>query len=220
MKSNSKLIIIILIVISVIAAAFFLLKDKLFKNNTDDDPEKKTSPTPGGVSIVTDSEFPLKKGSRGLKVKQLQAGLNILKKAGLDVDGKFGTKTEKALNKNFGITKLSQYDYDKYVYPYLDQINLEINKTSSYSGTDAIGKNAYSNTDNTEIYPAVKVFGVGDFLEIGEVKGYTPDLDKPGSISNEGILLGSIEQIYDKYFLILAPDGSRIFSKQSQTNIL
>lgn len=45
------------------------------------------------------NEFPLRKGSSGDKVAQLQTILNSKYKAGLTVDGKFGAKTEAALKK-------------------------------------------------------------------------------------------------------------------------
>jgi len=57
--------------------------------------------------MYPDTRFPLKFGTCGSNVKKLQAYLN---KKGhvLDVDGKFGPKTESAVLKVFGVKTVSQ----------------------------------------------------------------------------------------------------------------
>ena len=212
--------IIIVVIISLIVAAYFLLKDKIF-GKSDSKGDKPN--TPAGSSQVINSgtdEFPLKVGSKGLKVKQLQAGLNLKNNAKLDVDGKFGSKTQSALKKYYGITSLSQYDYDKYVYPYLSEINVEINKSSSFSGEAVKGKKAYSVSKDTHIFPAGKIFGVGDFLHIGEIKGYAVDSSAPEPAGMEGDLLGDVLCTQGEYYLVKRSDGVPVFVLQSETNIL
>lgn len=53
----------------------------------------------GTSSVATDS-FPLKKGSKGERVKALQRFLNTENSSGLSVDGIFGANTEKEWLKN------------------------------------------------------------------------------------------------------------------------
>ena len=81
-----------------------------------------TAPTTTNVSssntstkTVTSATFPLKKGSRGDEVKNLQTVLNVLYKdvigTQLVVDGIFGSKTEAALKAATGKTTISQDEY-------------------------------------------------------------------------------------------------------------
>ncbi|HPI31242.1 MAG TPA: peptidoglycan-binding domain-containing protein [Bacteroidales bacterium] len=216
---NKTPILIFIVIIALIATAIFLFKDKIFgkPDKAEDDKENKT--TASGTAPSSNNEFPLKNGTKGLKVKQLQAGLNILKKTNLNIDGKFGPKTEKALKKHFGITKLTEYDYDKYVYPYLAQINAEINKNSSFSGEDFLGKKAYSSNAETRIFQANKIFGIGDFLRIGEVKGYTVDTENHFPAGISGTLLGDIIGIEGEYYLISDPEGATYFVLKSESVI-
>ncbi len=62
---------------------------------------KADSPAPSaGKSAFSECEgFPLKFGCRGQKVRVLQLALNKNFNSGIDVDGDFGTETEKALVK-------------------------------------------------------------------------------------------------------------------------
>ena len=61
-------------------------------------PKDSTGTTPG--------IFPLKKGSNGTEVSQLQRALNTLCKAGLTVDGDFGPATENAMKGYFCLQRL------------------------------------------------------------------------------------------------------------------
>lgn len=70
-----------------------------------------TSSSSSGVRsfscMYLDSSFPLKFGTCGTNVKKLQNYLNS-KGSGLDTDGKFGPKTEAAVQKVFGTKTVSQ----------------------------------------------------------------------------------------------------------------
>ena len=70
-----------------------------------------TSSSSSGVRsfscMYSDSSFPLKFGTCGTNVKKLQNYLNS-KGSGIDTDGKFGPKTEAAVQKVFGTKTLSQ----------------------------------------------------------------------------------------------------------------
>ncbi len=96
----------VLILLPIGAAAYLLLKGKvkIFGKKGDADSGTGTSTTTNGVPDVQ-KEFPLKKGSKGAKVKELQQALMTIDsnlKGG--ADGVFGAGTEaaviKALKKN------------------------------------------------------------------------------------------------------------------------
>lgn len=69
-------------------------------------PESESTVNGGTVEVTTEV---LKKGSAGANVKSLQLLLNGKNKAGLDVDGKFGAKTETAV-KNYQKAKGLEVD--------------------------------------------------------------------------------------------------------------
>ncbi len=56
--------------------------------------------TSSSNSAVANDSFPLKKGSKGLRVKKLQDFLNRENNESLTVDGIFGSKTEQAVKRN------------------------------------------------------------------------------------------------------------------------
>jgi hypothetical protein len=217
MKKPKKIIIAIVITIT-LAAIFYFLYTKFLKPATSTDDNQDDKPSPPGTKPQGNKEFPLKQGSKGLKVKQLQAGLNIKDNAGLDVDGIFGPKTEAALEKYYKIKTLSEYNYDKYVKPYLKQINAELNKSNKFSGDDLEGETAYAAT-NTQLFDAIPVFGVGDVLHIGEVQGFEIKKDDPATIDS-GELAGIVEMEQQGFYLVIRPSGDRVFILKSQTNIL
>lgn len=214
----SKKIIITIVIIITLSAIGFFLYTKFIKPKPESEDENKNSSSGSGNSGTGSSEFPLKSGSKGMKVKQLQAGLNLLKKTKLDVDGKFGPKTLAALKKHFNISQVSQYDYDQYILPYLSQINAELNRLGvAFSGSEH-GKTAYSATD-TEIFAAAPVYGIGDFLQIGEIKGYEVNKDDARPVES-GELLGTVIQAQESFYLINRPDETLAFTLKSQTNLL
>ena len=73
------------------------------------------------IAAVRNDEFPLRKGSKGERVKQLQAALinsygkSILPKFG--ADGDFGTETEAALSKISKPTVVNEEEFNKIVKP-------------------------------------------------------------------------------------------------------
>ena len=112
-------VIIIVVIVLIIAAVVYFL---FFRKPKQLPPEKLVDAK--GVKISwSDDGFPLKKLSSGPKVKSLQAALNILHNTALTIDGKFGDKTLSALKKYYGITSVSEADYNKYVLPNINKIN-------------------------------------------------------------------------------------------------
>ena len=75
-------------------------------------PAASNIPSPDGSGWISDSTFPIKKGSWGPKVKALQT------KLGVGADGRFGPITETALNTKFKKTQIAtQAEYDAIVNP-------------------------------------------------------------------------------------------------------
>lgn len=66
---------------------------------------------PAPAQAVPASPFPLKLNSRGDRVKVIQQALNTRYKAGLDVDGIWGPKTEAALKKHGLPTTVTEQQY-------------------------------------------------------------------------------------------------------------
>lgn len=79
-----------------------------------DNPSSSNVPPPSGSQWTSDSEFPLKKGSWGAKVKAWQKALGFSDK---DQDGRFGSQTESATITKIGKPTVDQADYDKLVNP-------------------------------------------------------------------------------------------------------
>jgi hypothetical protein len=89
--------------------------------------------------IWKDDSFPLKKWSSGERVKKLQTALNqVINGTKLDVDGKFGSKTEEAVNKfkiaaNFTSGSngtVTEQEYNAFVLPSTTQTPLNVNFAS------------------------------------------------------------------------------------------
>jgi len=119
MKPNKTTYIIIAVVTIGIAILVYFL---FFKKPKQLPPEKLIDKKGVKISWSAD-EFPLKKLSSGNKVKNLQAGLNILHNANLTTDGKFGDNTLNALKKYYSISEISEADYNKYILANISKIN-------------------------------------------------------------------------------------------------
>ena len=97
MKAKAKIIIpIILVIVAIVVAVIIIYRRK--KNEYEDGGSSTSTGTNNGQNVGTStstSDFPLKKGSRGEKVKFIQKYINKL--AGIDlltVDGIWGIATE------------------------------------------------------------------------------------------------------------------------------
>ena len=102
---------------------FFLIKRKRAKAMMTNFPVADTNPSSsgGGGGSSRNQDFPLKKGSLGERVKNIQKYLNSTKqKPNLVVDGDFGSKTLTAL-KNWN----QKSEITKGFYEYLDKINFK-----------------------------------------------------------------------------------------------
>lgn len=115
---KTVLIVGVLVVLAVIIARWLL------KNKTTDDGDTSDEPTSGGSSQT--ASFPLRRGSRGTQVTQLQRWLNtntsgliydtsdgliyVSQHNSVGVDGQFGAETERELKAATGMTEVSK-DY-------------------------------------------------------------------------------------------------------------
>lgn len=109
MNRTTKIILISLGVIGTGVGIYFLLRKP--KSNGTTPSIEPNNPTLPPVKKT----FPLKRGSKGDKVKQLQRYLNINYSSGLVVDGDFGPKTEAALNTATGLSQVSESWYQNNV---------------------------------------------------------------------------------------------------------
>ena len=111
MNKGLKITLISLGLIGTGVGLYFLLRKPKNPNipNTPNTPSSPNTPT------TPVSEFPLKRGSKGDKVKELQRFLNIKYSSGLVVDGDFGPKTQGALNTATGLSQVSQSWYQNNV---------------------------------------------------------------------------------------------------------
>lgn len=152
-KSRTGLIIIISIAILIVGVVLYIYRDKLFGVNCDpnrngfdkkgnpnpkcqfNDPKINNEPAPSGSGgWISDSSFPIKKGSWGPRVAALQKAI------GANQDGKFGPKTEAALVEKTGKREVSNMqEYDAIV------------NASSIPAADAIGKKVYAKNQTVKV---------------------------------------------------------------------
>ncbi|MDD5358575.1 MAG: peptidoglycan-binding domain-containing protein [Candidatus Nanoarchaeia archaeon] len=98
-KFNINTVLIIILSILIVIVVFLALKTR-----------KKA--IPGTKEIIPDDIFPLKYGSTGKAVMDIQAYLNKKYNSGLDVDGIFGPLTEAAVKTAFGSNIVSKDLYN------------------------------------------------------------------------------------------------------------
>jgi hypothetical protein len=205
-KSTVIVIVLIIIIITAGTAYFLFFKDKLKKVPV---PESNIDKQGKKIEWTGDS-FPLRKGSSGVHVEHLQAGLNILHNAGLSLDRKFGEKTLAALNKFYGVSQLSEADYNRYILPNMSKINAYMTKhvTTEKKTQDAtvasavvsfIGKSVYSVT-SCKGYPGI----VDDDIE------YTMNEHNPINYTN-GQYVGICEKDDNGWLRCSRVNGSRVF---------
>jgi len=96
-----KRIVIIIAIAAVLGIAIFFIVKKTKQKN--------------GASNSTGGIFPLKKGSRGTEVKNVQNMLNKIIPADIEVDGIFGPKTESSLQQKVGLIQLTKKQYEKFI---------------------------------------------------------------------------------------------------------
>lgn len=122
MKAKAKIIIPIILVIAAIVAAVIIIYRRE-KNEYEDGGSSTSTGTNNGQNVGTStstSDFPLKKGSRGEKVKFIQKYINKL--AGIDlltVDGIWGNATEafarQQLTRAYADRQITQNEYNRLV---------------------------------------------------------------------------------------------------------
>jgi len=101
---KKTLIIIVLLIIFAIIITFITIKVK-----------KRNNLSSSTNSSSNSGTFPLKQGSRGTEVKNVQNMLNKIIPADLEVDGIFGPKTEASLQKRVGLRQLTKKQYEKFI---------------------------------------------------------------------------------------------------------
>lgn len=122
MKKKNTLKVILIVGVLVVLAV--ILAKWLMKNKSTDNGDTSDEPTSGGNSQT--ASFPLRRGSRGTQVTQLQRWLNsntsgliydtsdgllyVSQHNSVGVDGQFGAETERELKAATGMTEVSR-DY-------------------------------------------------------------------------------------------------------------
>ena len=181
--SKPVLITIVFIVIAIIAAVVYFL----FFNKKPPVPESNVDNAGNKINWTSD-EFPLKKGSSGTKVKELQAALNILKNNNLATDGKFGEKTLAALQEGFKVDSLSEANYNTYIKPNITAINDFLAKShpANTAAATVVNNNPPANaatkgfTMGANVYATIKCTGYAGV----EVDQSTSKLDILGIFNN------------------------------------
>ena len=197
---KTKFFIFIIIIVIIGTAAYFLFFNK---------PKPKLEEvvdTKGAPIQFADDSFPLKLHSSGMRVKQLQAGLNLIKKSNLALDGKFGNLTLAALQEGFAITSLSEANYNTYILPNIEEINNLITKAHP-SNTTTTAKPA----------PIISFFGksvsatkaVTGFVALKESDIYTIDTSKPLKYT-AGQYVGVVEADSNGWLRCMRTNGSRV----------
>lgn len=121
MKKNNKILLLVCIIVVVITAATLYYFEKKRKEELSEGEIKSSSGTT--TQTTTSSVFPLKKGSKGEEVKNLQRKINeyltyywfMLQVKPtyqtLSVDGIWGTKTESNVQYVFKKNQISEQEY-------------------------------------------------------------------------------------------------------------
>lgn len=125
MKQKNTLKIVLIVGILVVLAV--ILAKWLMKNKSTDNADTSGEPTSGGNSQT--ASFPLRRGSRGTQVTQLQRWLNtntsgliydtsdgliyVSQHNSVGVDGQFGAETERELKAATGMTEVSRDYFNK-----------------------------------------------------------------------------------------------------------
>lgn len=215
-----KLIIGVVITIVLIAVGYFIYK-KFIKPTPE--PESDTDNQGKPITWTVD-EFPLKQGSKGNRVKQLQAGLNILKNANLDIDGKFGTKTMAELKEHFNLEQLTESAYNTYIKPNINKIDEYIaskhpaNKPKPNSGSGSGSSSNLFSVNNSTDFIGKSVVASGDF------KGYLAKKDDDKFVIDEhkpveytdGQYIGIAQVDNNGWLQCIRANGSRVFVLKSK----
>lgn len=125
MKKKNTLKVILIVGVLVVLAV--ILAKWLMKNKSTDNADTSGEPTSGGNSQT--ASFPLRRGSRGTQVTQLQRWLNsntsgliydtsdgliyVSQHNSVGVDGQFGAETERELKAATGMTEVSRDYFNK-----------------------------------------------------------------------------------------------------------
>jgi hypothetical protein len=113
---------IVLAIIIVIVIIYLVISNKSLKEliqSIKDKSSSITKPSQGSGYVSTgNDDFPLVKGSNGVRVKYLQAALNYYKSQKLVIDGDFGDNTLKALKSAYGISAVPESAYNISIKPF------------------------------------------------------------------------------------------------------
>jgi len=129
----------VIAIIIIIVVIIVVRKRKKLKEQSSSSSVQESSTSGISSLIWKDDSFPLKKWSSGEKVKKLQKALNqVINGTKLDEDGKFGSKTEEAVNKfkiaaNFSSGSngtVKEQEYNAFVVPSTTETPLNVNFSS------------------------------------------------------------------------------------------
>ncbi len=156
---NTKPYIIVGIVLFVVAI-LIIIYVKFFKKKVIVNP---SNDTPADTKRQwSNDEFPLKLGSQGLKVKYLQAGLNIAYNSRLATDGKLGEKTAAVLKENTGADSISEQVYNDIIEPKMTLIKKYLDNISG-AGSKPVTEN--QSVQNATAAPTKIGIDKGDSVE-------------------------------------------------------
>lgn len=226
-KKNTVIIMIILIMTIGAAVWYFFIRKKTVKFQ---EPESNVDIKTGkSINWVGDS-FPLKKGSSGEKVKYIQAGMNLMKGENLSIDGKFGNKTEAALQKNFGVNQISESVYFSFVNPNINKIKdyisdlasgRTVSKPASQPETPKSSGNLITNLLNKDFsgksIVAARSFS-GFIAKSDDDLEYIIDEKQPVQYSS-GQYIGIAEKEDNGWIRAIRTNGSRIFVLKSNVRL-
>lgn len=189
-KTKTILLIAIPIVTGGLVYYFYTRQNKkgMTKLPGDTTPDSAVKPNKtGGVTPVVQQYFPLRKGSRGEKVKELQRALLAVDPKSLPkygVDGDFGSETESAVQKYLGKKSVdSQEDINKI---------LQV-KATNEAAAQIASANAARSTLGTMLVNAYKANPSGlDFYALWDTQ-----VDK-GTVTSDGRKISGGVAVYKK----------------------
>jgi hypothetical protein len=200
MAKIKKISPIIIYGVPILIGAYLIYKSiKPTSKKGESDNKKTESNESGGLTPVVAKLFPLKRGSKGAKVEELQKAIllydkNLLPKFGADKD--FGSETENAVKTILGkITVDSQDDIDKII-----KLAGDKNKnaeTAAKNKTLQVNRTALANS----LVSHIKKNKGLDFFAIHDVAvGIS-------SITSDGRLYGTTTKVYKKGEMIEAANA-------------
>lgn len=203
------------VIISIVIIAIIIYK-KMISNKANSLPENSqtsksanTGKSIAGFSCKYGNEFPLRYGSCGEKVKELQKILNIRAPVQITVDGQFGYKTQARVLTKFGKTSITENDWNTFVKTLEKDVEImETNVTEIKSDFDIVKLVVDINSDLSQTYL------------IGRREAYPWDILANQSVENLKKIATEYIKTYKKDLAEAVEDASFNFSTDVDNRIL